>query len=64
MRHPPSTAAQLSFFAQPRSSEDLSLRGGLLLSSATARGVGALGLAVTVLDPWIDTACGVTGGVC
>ena len=34
MRHPPSTAAQLSFFAQPRSCEDLSLRGGLLLSSA------------------------------
>ena len=34
MRHPPSTAAQLSFFAQPRSWEDLSLRGGLLLSSA------------------------------
>ena len=31
---PPSTVAQLSFFAQPRSSEDLSLRGGLLLSSA------------------------------
>ena len=27
---PPSTAAQLSFFAQPRLSEDLSLRGGLL----------------------------------
>ena len=26
---PPSTAAQLSFFAQPRLSEDLSLRGGL-----------------------------------
>ena len=34
MRHPPSTTAQLSFFAQPRSWEDLSLRGGLLLSSA------------------------------
>ena len=34
MRHPPSTAVQLSFFAQPRSWEDLSLRGGLLLSSA------------------------------
>ena len=34
MSHPPSTAAQLSFFAQPRSWEDLSLRGGLLLSSA------------------------------
>ena len=34
MRHPPSTAAQLSFFAQPRSWEDLSLRGGLQLSSA------------------------------
>ena len=31
---PPSTAAQLLFFAQPRSWEDLSLRGGLLLSSA------------------------------
>ena len=31
---PQSTVAQLSFFAQPRSSEDLSLRGGLLLSSA------------------------------
>ena len=31
---PPSTAAQLSFFAQPRSWEDLSLRGGLLLLSA------------------------------
>ena len=27
-----------------------------------ARGVGALGLAVTVLDPWIDTGCTVTGG--
>ena len=26
---PPRTAAQLSFFAQPRLSEDLSLRGGL-----------------------------------
>ena len=34
MRHPPSTAAQLPFFAQPPSWEDLSLRGGLLLSSA------------------------------
>ena len=34
MRHPPSTSARLSFFAQPRSSEDLSLRGGLLLSFA------------------------------
>ena len=34
MRHPPSTAAQLSFFAQPPSWNDLSLRGGLLLSSA------------------------------
>ena len=33
---PPSTEAQLSFFAQPRLGEDLSLRGGLLLSSATA----------------------------
>ena len=37
------------------------------LLTATARGVGALGLAVTVLDPWINTghtmtACGVTGG--
>ena len=31
---PPSTAAQLSFFAQPRLSEHLSLRGGLLSSSA------------------------------
>ena len=34
MRHPPSTAAQLSFFAQPPSWKALSLRGGLLLSSA------------------------------
>ena len=32
---PPSTAAQLSFFAQPRLGEDLSLRGGLPSSSAT-----------------------------
>ena len=37
------------------------------LLTATARGVGVLGLAVTGLDPWIDTghtvtACGVTGG--
>ena len=37
------------------------------LLTATARGVGALGLAVTGLDPWIDTGhtvstCGVTGG--
>ena len=37
------------------------------LLTATARGVGALGLAVTGLDPWINTghtvtACGVTGG--
>ena len=35
------------------------------LLTATARGVGALGLAVTGLDPWIGhtvTACGVTGG--
>ena len=37
------------------------------LLTATARGGGALGLAVTGLDPWIDTrhtvtACGVTGG--
>ena len=41
--------------------------GGRGLLTATARGVGALGLAVTVLDPWIDTshtvtACGVTSG--
>ena len=40
---------------------------GSLLVPATTRGVGALGLAVTGLDPWIDTghtvtACGVTGG--
>ena len=37
------------------------------LLTATARGMGALGLAVTGLDPWIYTghtvtACGVTGG--
>ena len=37
------------------------------LLTATARGVGALGLAVTGLDPWIVTghtvtACGMTGG--
>ena len=37
------------------------------LLTATARGVEALGLAVTGLDPWIDTGhtvstCGVTGG--
>ena len=37
------------------------------LLTATARGVVALGLAVTGLDPWIDTghtvtACGMTGG--
>ena len=37
------------------------------LLTATARGVGALGLAVTGLNPWIDTghtvtSCGVTGG--
>ena len=37
------------------------------LLTATARGVGALGLGVTGLDPWIDTghtvtACGVAGG--
>ena len=37
------------------------------LLTATARGVGALGLAVTGFDPWIDTghtvtAGGVTGG--
>ena len=46
MRHPPSTAAQLSFFAQPWSWEDLSLRGGLLLSSARIclRLVDGLGL--------------------
>ena len=46
MRHPPSTVAQLSFFAQPRSWEDLSLRGGLLLSSARIclRLVDGLGL--------------------
>ena len=31
---PPSTSARLSFFAQPRLSEDLSLRGGLPSSSA------------------------------
>ena len=42
-------------------------RGGRGLLTATARDVGALGLTVTVLDPWIDTghtvtACGVTGG--
>ena len=41
--------------------------GGRGLLTATARGVGALGLAVTGLDPWIDTGytvtvCGVTGG--
>ena len=40
---------------------------GRCLLTATARGVGAMGLAVTGLDPWIDTghtvtACGVTGG--
>ena len=40
---------------------------GCGLLAATARGVGALGLAVGGLDPWIDTghtvtACGVTGG--
>ena len=37
------------------------------LLTATSRGVGALGLAVTGLNPWIDTGptvttCGVTGG--
>ena len=37
------------------------------LLTATARSMGALGLAVTGLDPWIDTghtvtACGVTSG--
>ena len=32
---PPSTAAQLSFFAQPQLSEHLSLRGGLPSSSAS-----------------------------
>ena len=40
--------------------------GSLLVSArglltATARGVGALGLAVTGLDPWIDTGHTVTG---
>ena len=40
---------------------------GCGLLTAAARGVGALGLAMTGLDPWIDTghtvtACGVTGG--
>ena len=46
MRHPHSTAAQLSFFAQPQLWEDLSLRGGLLLSSARIclRLVDGLGL--------------------
>ena len=32
------------------------------LLTATARGVGALGLAVTGLGPWIDTGHTVTGG--
>ena len=32
------------------------------LLTATARGVGALGLAVTGLDHWIDTGHTVTGG--
>ena len=32
------------------------------LLTATARGVGALGLAVTGLVPWIDTGHPVTGG--
>ena len=32
------------------------------LLTATSRGVGALGLAVTGLDPWIDTGPTVTGG--
>ena len=32
------------------------------LLTATARGVGALGLTVTGLDPWIDTGHTVTGG--
>ena len=32
------------------------------LLTATARGVGALGLAVTGLDPWIATGHTVTGG--
>ena len=32
------------------------------LLTATARGVGALGLAVTGLEPWIDTGHTVTGG--
>ena len=40
---------------------------GCGLLTVTARGVGALSLAVTGLDPWIDTrhtvtACGMTGG--
>ena len=35
---------------------------GRCLLTATARGVGALGLAVTGLDPWIDTGRTVTGG--
>ena len=37
-------------------------RAGRGLLTATARGVGALGLAVTGLDPWIDTRHTVTGG--
>ena len=36
--------------------------GGRGLLTATARGVGALSLVVTVLDPWIDTGHTVTGG--
>ena len=32
------------------------------LLTATARSVGALGLAVTGLDPWIDAGHTVTGG--
>ena len=52
MRHtpPPSIAAQLSFFAQPRSSEDLSLRGGLLLSSARICLLLVEGLGLFFLD--------------
>ena len=32
------------------------------LLTATARGLGALGLGVTGLDPWINTGHAVTGG--
>ena len=35
---------------------------GCGLRTTTARGVGALGLAVAGLDPWIDTGYTVTGG--